>query len=669
MASSRRGFHFLIPLLVLILTLHLSESQNQGSVGCKIPPEFHGDWYSREGDAGANIYTLINEDKWDRSDEDSYLTCYQRHNHSSYGIRQDGNNFTMLMREVSSSGDQTAACFFCIDVLWRTPNILQYRRQDCVRANSGVSINITQSCKAMNPIYGLPTTDDSVTLFRRTPKIVNCITTFEGVYQFSYEVDEGGGGICNNPNSQIKACQDPGSPYVDNQVFRMTYQKCETVSTSKNEQIRYQCMGTWFAVRSGIGYTYAAVADTVEKDDREKYKCLMTLKNQKDAKNQIRWVMSRFPDCTSLNSIYNGPLKLVLTRIPPPTDFMIPKCNLPRNISGEWFTQGQEYKSNVRVNETHINFNTAINEFEFQDAHYSCQQTLGTRYLMTKVVVGKCEVDFVCFDIMPRHHSIVRYRVGKPNRLTQEEMENPDYLTKKFREACSWMSFTFNRDDTDWKYEVLILNPPSPIPCPIGGRYNFNQLATRENEKYQTRIRGVTDKPRVQVDCRIIVSEIKSCTNDLSKIFLDAEYCETVDYRGRPIGEYDVSDHELTCVGFWMEDYKSYLITWDEEDAISDFRCWVYERLSWTDVVMSRAQNARCNRAQTAKDYQIPGTGLVLEMLEAERLFDDCPQRFDSGINPYTLPNTIWVLNSSALTKPSFIVMIILMCLAVFRRH
>lgn len=40
----------------------------------------------------------------------------------------------------------------------------------------------------------------------------------------------------------------------------------------------------------------------------------MTLKNQKDANNQIRWVMSRFPDCTSLSGVYRGPLKLVLTR-------------------------------------------------------------------------------------------------------------------------------------------------------------------------------------------------------------------------------------------------------------------------------------------------------------------------------------------------------------------
>lgn len=39
--------------------------------------------------------------------------------------------------------------------------------------------------------------------------------------------------------------------------------------------MRYQCMGSWFAVRSGIGYTYAAVADTVEQDTREKFKCLV----------------------------------------------------------------------------------------------------------------------------------------------------------------------------------------------------------------------------------------------------------------------------------------------------------------------------------------------------------------------------------------------------------
>ena len=37
----------------------------------------------------------------------------------------------------------------------------------------------------------------------------------------------------------------------------------------------------------------------------------------------------------------------------------------------------------------------------------------------------------------------------------------------------------------------------------------------------------------------------------------------------------DIPDRELNCVGFWMEDMRSYLITYDEEDPVSRFRCWV----------------------------------------------------------------------------------------------
>jgi hypothetical protein len=45
---------------------------------------------------------------------------------------------------------------------------------------------------------------------------------------------------------------------------------------------------------------------------------------------------------------------------------------------------------------------------------------------------------------------------GKPSRLTLDELAQPDFMQRKFREVCSWFSFTFNRNDTDWKYEVLI---------------------------------------------------------------------------------------------------------------------------------------------------------------------------------------------------------------------
>ena len=37
----------------------------------------------------------------------------------------------------------------------------------------------------------------------------------------------------------------------------------------------------------------------------------------------------------------------------------------------------------------------------------------------------------------------------------------------------------------------------------------------------------------------------------------------------------DIPDRELNCVGYWLEDMKSYMITFDLEDAVSNFRCWV----------------------------------------------------------------------------------------------
>lgn len=68
-----------------------------------------------------------------------------------------------------------------------------------------------------------------------TLKTVNCKTTWEGTFHFTYEVDFGGGGICNSPGSAVVACQEPGSVYVDNQVYSMYFGKCLDVTTSVNQ--------------------------------------------------------------------------------------------------------------------------------------------------------------------------------------------------------------------------------------------------------------------------------------------------------------------------------------------------------------------------------------------------------------------------------------------------
>ena len=67
-------------------------------------------------------------------------------------------------------------------------------------------------------------------------KVVNCKNTFEGAYNFSYEMQTGGGGICHSPQSSIIACQIPGSILKDNNIFYMTFGRCEEISTSINER-------------------------------------------------------------------------------------------------------------------------------------------------------------------------------------------------------------------------------------------------------------------------------------------------------------------------------------------------------------------------------------------------------------------------------------------------
>jgi hypothetical protein len=247
--------------------------------------------------------------------------------------------------------------------------------------------------------------------------------------------------------------------------------------------------------------------------------------------------------------------------------------------------------------------------------------------------------------------------MSKPYRLGTQQTSRPDWQERIFRQACTWSSFTLNREDTAWRYYTFILNPPAPVACPIGGRYSFVQVGTEE-EKYTTRIRGITERPRHMIDCLEYVSEFKSCDQNPKKILVDDEYCASLDHTAKPIGEYEIADRELNCVGYWLEDMKSYMITYDLEDATSMFRCWVYERTDWRDMVASRSIRASCSAAQTAySKTEAEGASLHLTLKESERLWDSCPQRYDTGANPYEKLMKIYVLDSATPFSASLLLL------------
>ena len=75
------------------------------------------------------------------------------------------------------------------------------------------------------------------------------------------------------------------------------------------------------------------------------------------------------------------------------------------------------------------------------------------------------------------------------------------------------------------------------MPCPVRGRYTFTQKGDN-TEIYRTRIRGMTERPRHNINCDDMVTEWKSCDENPMRIQVDAEYCETVDHVGKPVGQY-----------------------------------------------------------------------------------------------------------------------------------
>ena len=100
----------------------------------------------------------------------------------------------------------------------------------------------------------------------------NCKTWIEGQFHFTYEVDKGGGGICDSRDSVVNATQRQGSAYLDNTYLIMTFGVCPGIMNTGAPEVRYNCLGSWFDQR---GNTWAALVDSGEQVKRFRYRCIV----------------------------------------------------------------------------------------------------------------------------------------------------------------------------------------------------------------------------------------------------------------------------------------------------------------------------------------------------------------------------------------------------------
>ncbi|CAG2168827.1 unnamed protein product [Oppiella nova] len=440
------------------------------------------------------------------------------------------------------------------------------------------------------------------------PSGKNCRSSLEGVWKFGYQNRYKFTGECTHPEANITACQIPGTQFFNvNQQFIMNYRKCTGMQDTEDAEVQFKCLGDWYVGKNH----YFAVVNSRESRIEEKYRCFLA--NRDD---DVFLSVSITAECNTLRSPQEGPERLRL--FPVKTEVVPAKCTLPQNFTGIWVNTAN-FDAEVSINATYMVEKWRPDTGRVKQEIYVCQERRGTRFVMARLGINGCQKDFVCYDFVSRHHNIIRYRKGQP------------MIIDTFATVCAWNMFD---DAEEWKYDLLIAKNPISTKCPIAGKFRFDQSG---DIPFETRIRGgVTQIPRPNVYCKENISDFSVCDADKKIIEIDANYCISVDHFGRPVDIYSEPDYQMQCIGFWKENLKSYLVTYDPLDAYSKYRCWVYQRADLNVILMSLSVGAFCHIRQDVRSGRSgEGAQIALLMAEYEREHDDCPMYFDDGSNPY----------------------------------
>lgn len=565
---------------LLLLLGHLLE----GTSGqCSVPYVIRGTWFSFE--SGRNTITDI-----DQASMTGHGTCV-----AVKVYRQDFKAFLFKDNE----------CFYCVHFNVRTVNVLEKSETGCVTFPTGYTPSLDEACSEMDKNQAL------ITMFNENYVPKNCRSAIEGVWHFAYQNRFSFTGECNHPEARIQSCQEPGNQFlIANQKFNITFKKCEGIKESFEGAKEFSCLGDWFVGKNH----YFAVANTKESRKDEKYRCFV--RNRDD---DIYMGHSITPECSVLNTPENSPFRFRMDPVKQET--VNPGCLLPKNFSGEWVNTAHT-EADVFINQTHIIETTYPDEGRFRRTIYVCREQRDNRYMMARLNIDGCQKDYVCFEFVPRHHNIIRFRKGR-------EMSKEEFST-----VCSYVQF---QSDREWNYDLMLAKDPVPVKCPVAGKFNFTQTGEL---KFETRILGgVTKSPWDHIYCRENISDLSVCDQDQKEMWIDAHYCISVDAYGRHVDIYSDPDYKLKCVGYWKENLKSYLITYDELDPYSKYRCWVYQRADLNKILMSQSVGPFCNLHQTVHGTG-GGSAVAIKMVEYEREHDRCPMHFDDGANPWQEPGS-----------------------------
>ncbi|CAL4068865.1 unnamed protein product, partial [Meganyctiphanes norvegica] len=546
------------------------------------PSALHGNWYSFED--GVSVDTSIDH-------------------------RGMGHLGLFPMEQSQPKGDmheilfvKPSGCHYCARFLIRSFNLLERQDSMCVTGTSGPSASVASLCNRGL----LPLDAPSSIMYRHDATPINCRHSLYGRYHFAWQNTLSFRGECNHPEALLRSCQEPGNQFgIANQQFFMHYHKCPGIRSSFDAKQEFSCLGSWQVGNN----QYFAVANTKESRPDEKYKCFV-----KSREDDLYLGISHTPDCSLVRTPEDSPIRVRLT--PAKHEHVTPGCIMPYNMTGNWVSTGKR-EARVKINETHL-LETTWHAYTTRTSAYVCQEKRGNRYLMAKLSIHGCQTEYVCWEFLPRHHNIIRYR------------KTPEMINNHF-EVCDYSQF---RSGRKWNYDLLIAETPDPISCPFGGRFRFGQngpIPLKERI-----LNGVTKNPLDTYQCDRFRTDMKICDAERKWIKIDLKRCRNKNYDGSNMDQNTVTDYRLQCVGYWKENLLSYLITYDPTDSVSNFRCWVYIRMGLTKIHLSQSVGPSCHVNQTHNSHTIEeGASVMLNLTINEKLYDRCPLYYDDGRDPW----------------------------------
>ncbi|XP_023309761.1 uncharacterized protein LOC108907292 [Anoplophora glabripennis] len=570
---------FFIHFTFILFTLHFTSTFKQQGT-CYFPVRWEGTWFQSgvrqpiviEGPRLSNKGRCLGFEGDKFLVVDDKRACYRCvviHEKHPNVLQYKESNTVYYNQNLTSK----RACYRCVVIHEKHPNVLQYKETYC------------HSRDALPTLCSLITGDALLySMFRENAVAVPC--PFRGPFTFTYNR---GHGECRSPVSSIDSCTEESK-------LLLSYQACPDVHGSESAIEELQCLATW--KEGSSRYLVGKLHHSHATSNEDRFRCFVYEKASptSEALDGVDYRVAQSGDatCNGLFSATEGSRTMTLKKAS-----SLNKCRFPFWVANynHWHTL--DYFATYNFH--HRNSTLRITNSTGLDMKVVCVQVKhSTRdensvVLVTHFTMG-CQNGYNCMSFYRRDAHVIEVQIGSH--------------TKRREDACSATFFDRNK----LPFVTLVTTSPETRACPYMGKFEVNNLMRNERSSYVNKYSHLPD--RFYFDSNYYVNKLSrpgfGDENHLRRIKrIDQDFdCDSNGYTNLIIGCNNIDTMEFrtdcsapdfitsySCHGGWEENGTNFLITTPLSRASHGARryCFMYKEQGSGMVMFSTSADS-CDR-------------------------------------------------------------------------